>query len=84
MEEKQKDTAEQTKKKPAQDSFHTRYISLAYELFGLLLVAGFLGHYLDQKFETTRPYWTAGCLIFFLITWFIKLYYMLDYKEDDA
>ncbi len=77
------DLKQDSSKKQGNGSFHMRYISMAYEIFGLLLFAGILGHYLDKYFATPKPYWTAGLLLFFLITWFIKLYYTLEYKEEE-
>ncbi len=51
MKEK-KDLKEQIK-------FYGKYMGLAMEMFGILLVAALIGQWLDKKFETSRPLITA-------------------------
>ena len=64
-------------KKEKERKKYSRYAGMAYELVGVMIVGAIAGHYLDKWAENETSYWTAGLLVFLLVSYFIKLYYAL-------
>lgn len=60
--------------------FYGKYMGLAMEMFGVLLIAAFVGRWLDNKMETSRPLITALLVVFALIGVLFKLIKDLDKK----
>lgn len=46
---------------------YVKYSGMAFTMAGAIFMGVMLGKYLDEKFLTERPYWTAGMSILFLI-----------------
>ena len=60
--------------------FYGKYMGLAMEMFGVLLIAAFVGRWLDNKMETSRPLIAALLVVFALIGVLFKLIKDLDKK----
>ncbi len=58
-----------------------RYSGLATQIFISLGLAAWLGKWLDQKMELTKPLWTAGLSLLMLFMNLVWLYY--DLKNLD-
>lgn len=46
---------------------------MAFELLAYILVAVFLGGWLDEKFEFEKPWLTIVLMFLFLAAWFVRL-----------
>ncbi|MDQ3143075.1 MAG: AtpZ/AtpI family protein [Bacteroidota bacterium] len=60
-----------------------KYSGLAFQIFGTLAVAAFLGQWLDKKFKTDLPLFTMGTVIFFFTGIMVWLYKDLQQKKDE-
>lgn len=60
--------------------FYAKYMGLAMEMFGILLVMAFIGQWLDKKFETSRPIITALLVVLGLVGVLFKMIKDLDKK----
>jgi len=60
--------------------FYGKYMGLATEMFGILLLAAFVGQWLDHKFETSRPLITALLIVLALVGVLFKMIKDLDKK----
>ncbi|MCS6833733.1 MAG: AtpZ/AtpI family protein [Flammeovirgaceae bacterium] len=52
-----------TKSKQAFDAF-IRYSALGTEMVSAILLCAWLGSWLDEKTQTTQPYWTLALMLF--------------------
>ncbi len=60
-------------KKQSEQLKAIRYIGLASQMIGIILLGAFLGRWLDQRFQTEQAYFTAGTT---LMTVFASLWYV--------
>lgn len=49
------------------------FISMGFELIGLIIVAVFGGAYLEEKFQLQKGLLQAGFILLFLIGWFVRV-----------
>lgn len=70
-----------TSAKPAKN--YLRYIGLASQMAGSLLLFAFLGQWLDKYFQLSRPYLTVVCCLFSIAGTFFILFRELT-KDDKS
>ncbi|MEP7195136.1 MAG: AtpZ/AtpI family protein [Saprospiraceae bacterium] len=61
-------------KRPGVNSY-LKYTGLAFQIFGTLAVGAFFGNWLDNKFNTPKPYFTIFIILFLfigIIYWIIQ------------
>lgn len=52
---------------------YARYSGMAMQIIGALLIGYFLGNWLDRKFSTEKPYFTAICVLIMLFGYFYAI-----------
>jgi F0F1-type ATP synthase assembly protein I len=57
---------------------YLKYSSLGFEMMGFMLVGFFIGQALDNYFNTSKAYFTAGLIILFLAGAFYRLIKQLE------
>ena len=40
---------------------YLRFGGMVFQMLSVILLAAWLGSWLDKKFNTPKPYWTLGC-----------------------
>jgi len=68
---------EGTKKKLVENKTaksYLKYSGLAFQMASYVVVGLLIGKQLDRYFELERPLLTAGCMLLFLVAYFIKLF----------
>ncbi|MBT8191458.1 MAG: hypothetical protein HKO89_05070 [Saprospiraceae bacterium] len=60
---------------------YARYSGMAFQIFGLLLVAMLIGKQIDLWMGNEKYYFAAGLSVVVLIAWFYKLIIELGKKE---
>lgn len=53
------------------------FVSMGFELIGLIIVAVYLGGYLEEKFVFKKGLLQALLILFFLIGWFVRVIYQV-------
>lgn len=53
---------------------YLKYSGLAFQMATYVIVGLLIGKQLDKYFELERPLLTAGCMLLFLVVYFIKLF----------
>lgn len=60
---------------------YLKYSSLGFELVGFVLFGYFIGHWIDQKLATSKPYFTGLLILVLLAGAFYRLIKQLE--RDD-
>lgn len=71
---KQDQTEKQQQQKLRDDEnrrVYAKYGGLAFSMAAAVIVGVLIGQYLDERMQTSKPYWTAGLSVFFL---FVSMY----------
>lgn len=66
----------------AQKNGMAAFISIGFEIIGILLIAAWLGSWLDTAYEL-KGMGTAGLVILGLVGWLVHLLYMLKDLDND-
>jgi len=53
---------------------YLKYSGLAFQMASYVIVGLLIGKQLDKYFELEKPILTAGCMLLFLVAYFIKLF----------
>lgn len=53
------------------------FVSMGFELIGLIIVAIYLGGYLEDKLEIKKGLLQALLILLFLIGWFVRVIYQV-------
>lgn len=53
---------------------YVKYSGLAFQMIATVLLASALGVWLDRKFQTDKPYFTAGLVLFGV---FVSMYFII-------
>jgi F0F1-type ATP synthase assembly protein I len=52
---------------------YMKYSGMAFQIAAYVLVGIFIGKQLDKYFATSRPFFTAGGAVLFLVAYLVKL-----------
>jgi len=63
---------DQKSRKQSENIRYMRYMGLAFQMIGIILLGAFAGKWLDGHFQTSKPYFTA-CVS--LLAVFVSLWY---------
>ena len=74
--------SETPERKPRQVNQYLKYSGMALQLFVLLLVAAWLGQWLDKRLQTRDPYFTIILILLFMGGFFYRL--VIDLNRKDA
>ena len=61
---------------------YLKYSGMAFQLLAMLLLAAFIGNYLDEKFSFEQPYMTILFILVFFSAYIIRLYIDLNKKDQ--
>jgi len=61
------------KKQPKPLNKYLKYSGLAFQFLGAILLGFWVGKWLDNNYQTERPWFTLGFMVFFLIATLIKV-----------
>lgn len=61
---------------------YLKYSSLAFQLIGLILIAYWIGSWVDGKMNTDKPYWTAGVIVFVIVGFMVSMIYKLTHEDE--
>lgn len=68
--DKQK-TSLKKKQKPLKN--YLQFTGLGFQLLAALLIGYLIGHWLDIKTETDKPWFTVGVMVFFIIATMVRV-----------
>lgn len=65
------------------------FVSMGFELIGLIIVAVYLGGYIEEKFLIKKGMLQALLILLFLVGWFLRVIYQVkransNIKSSDA
>lgn len=60
---------------------YARYSGLAFQLIAVILIAWWIGSWIDGKMGTEKPYWTAGIILLAIVAFLTSMIYNLTRKK---